>query len=438
MPFFTNGMNTFQTIVLGIFVFFLLAGIAAFALFRGGGAGALPTVLIWGTLPNQTMLQFSQDEGLQKAGVKFEYVQKYSDTFENDFVEALASGKSPDLVIFPHDLLLKHQNKLAVIPLKNLSERQFKDSFIEGGEVFFTSKGALGFPILVDPLVMYWNRSMFSDKGIGLPPKNWDEFFTIAPKFNQKNKAGNLNKTIVALGETLNIANFKDILSALIIQAGSPIVALGADGKISSVFNQSQGFENPRAEAALRFYTEFSNPVKPIFSWNKSLPNSKDAFLAEELATYFGFGSELASLRSMNPNLNFDVATLPQIRDGATKTTYGKIYGLVIPKSSQKISAAFTVASQISSTQSLKNLSELANLPPSRRDLLSVLPESSYQSVFYQSAIMTKAWSDPSPTETDLVFRDMFESVTSGKTRLNEAINRADKELESLLKNLEQ
>ena len=51
---------------------------------------------------------------------------------------------------------------------------------------------------------------------------------------------------------------------------------------------------------------------------------------------------------------------------------------------------------------------------------------------------MTKAWSDPSPTETDLVFRDMVESVTSGKTRLNEAINRADKELESLLKNLEQ
>ncbi len=431
-------MNTFQTIVLGIFVFFLLAGVAAFALFRGSGANSLPTVVIWGTFPQSAMGAFSQDKSLQSASIKFEYVQKDPASFENDFVEALASGNSPDLVIFPHDLLLKHQNKLAVIPLKNLSERQFKDSFIEGGEIFLTPKGALGIPILTDPLVMYFNRNMLSAKGIATPPKHWDEFFTIAPKFNEKNKAGNLNKTIVALGETSNITNFKDIFSTLILQAGSPITAFGEDGKIYSTLARNNDFDNTPAEAALRFYTEFSNPVKPVFSWNKSLLNSRDAFLAEELGTYFGFSSELNTLRSRNPNLNFDVAAIPQTRDGKTKITYGKMYGLVIPKSSQKISAAFTVGTEMTSAESLKNLSELLNLPPARRDLLSILPENSYQSVFYQSAIMTKVWSDPSPVETYTVFKDMVESFTSGKARLSEAVIRADKELNSLLRELEQ
>lgn len=428
-------MNTFQTIILGIFVFFLLAGVAAFALFRGSGADTLPEIVIWGTVPRQAMLEFSQDPNLQKAGVKFQYIEKDPVSFEKDFVEALASGQSPDLIIFPHDLLLKHKNKLALIPFKNLQEREFKDSFIEGGEVFLTSQGSFGIPFLVDPLVMYWNRNMFSGKGIALPPKYWDEFFTMAPKFNEKNKAGNLNKTIVALGETSNIANFKEILSALILQAGNPVTLPDADGKVFSVLNKIEGFENPPAEAALRFYTEFSNPVKPVFSWNKSLLNSKDAFLAEELGTYFGFGSELASLRARNPNLNFDVAPLPQIRDSMNKTTYAKIYGLVIPKSSKNISAAFTVAGLMTSFNSIKNISELLNIPPSRRDALAILPDSPYQSVFYQSAIMAKVWRDPSPSDTYTIFRDMVESVISGKARLSEAVARADKELKSLLNN---
>ena len=431
-------MNTFQTIVLGAFVVFLLAGVAAFALYRGGGANALPTVVIWGTLPSRTMLDFSQDPGLQKAGIKFDYIEKSPAVFENDFVEALASGNSPDLVIFPHDLLLKHQNKIAVIPFKTLGERQFKDSFVEGGEIFLTPQGVLGIPILVDPLVMYFNRNMLSGKGIASPPKYWDEFFTIAPKFNEKNNAGNLRKTIVALGETSNVANFKEIFSTLILQAGSPITFTEVDGKLSSSLARNSGFENIPVEAALRFYTEFSNPIKPIFSWNKSMLNSRDAFVAEELGTYFGLSSELNLLRARNPNLNFDVATIPQSRNGNARVTYAKIYGMVIPKSSRNISAAFTVASEIASLESLQNLSELSGLPPSKRELLSIPPENPYQSVFYDSSIMTKVWRDPSPFETYVIFKDMVESVISGKARLSEAVNRADKELESLLKDLGQ
>lgn len=428
-------MTTFQAIVMGAFVVFLLGGVAAFALFKGGGEGKLPQIVMWGTLPELTVYNLTQMETLKTAGVTIDYVEKDPATFEADFVEALASGNSPDLVMFPHDLLYRQKNKLYTIPFNIISERSFKDSFVEGGEVFLTPNGVIGLPFLADPMVMYWNRSLFSSKAIATAPKYWDEFFTLAPKFNEKNDAGNLRKTVVALGETVNITHFKELLSALIIQAGNPIVQISPQVGPTSVLNENFGYDNSPTEAALRFYTEFSNPVKPAYSWNKSQLDSKDAFVAEDLGTYFGLASELSDIRARNPNLNFDVAVIPQIRDAERRVTFGRVYGLVIPKNARNGGAAISVAQILTSTAALRDLSQLIDLPPMRRDLLSVPPSNPYSAVFYSSAIMSRAWLDPSPRDTLPIFQDMVENIISGKNRISEAISRADRELDSIIRN---
>lgn len=430
-----KNLTIFQTVLIGVFVAALIGGVASFALYRGGGA-TLPSVTIWGTFPSQFMFQLSQLSSVKTAGVEFTYVEKDPATFESDFVEALASGAAPDLVLFPGDLLLRQQNKLITIPVNELSERDFKDTFIDNGDLFFSPGGALGVPFIVDPIIMYWNRNMFSGKGISAPPQYWDEFFTLAPKFNEKNNAGNLKKTVVALGETVNITNFKELLGTLIVQAGDPIIIRGTDGKFQAVLNENLGFDVSPTEAAVRFYTEFSNPVKPAFSWNKSLLDSRDAFVAEELGTYFGLGSELDQIRKRNPNLNFDVATLPQIRDGNIRATYGRVYAFVIPKTAKNPGVSFAVAQVFSSKEVMGEFSTLVQLPPARRDLLSVLPTDPYQSVAFKSAVMSTSWPDPSPKETTSIFRDMIDSVISGKARTSEAIQKADGELNSLIRSL--
>jgi ABC-type glycerol-3-phosphate transport system substrate-binding protein len=431
-------MNTFQTIVLGAFIVFLLLGVGAFALFRGSNSNTLPTLVVWGTFPEEAMTIFSNSATLKAAGVTLQYVEKDGTTFESEFVDALASGRSPDLVILPESLLLKEENKLLPIPSASLSERDFKDTFIDGAEIFWTPQGAIGLPFAVDPLVMYWNRSMFSSKALSTPPKHWDEFFTLAPKFNEKDDAGNIKKTIVALGDTINITNFKELLSGMILQAGDPITAPDQQGNLKTVLSDTLGMSSPPAEAALRFYTEFSNPVNAAYSWNKSLPGSSDAFIGEELATYFGFASELKNIRSKNPNLDFDVTVLPQIRDSKTRLTYGKLYALVIPKQGKNTTAAVTAVLRMASSDILRELENEIGLPPVRRDLLSTPPSDPYSSVFYASAIMAKSWKDPSPEDTTAIFKEMVESIISGKDRISGALNRANSELGLLIRNLVQ
>ena len=51
-----------------------------------------------------------------------------------------------------------------------------------------------------------------------------------------------------------------------------------------------------------------------------------------------------------------------------------------------------------------------------------------------QSAIITHAWLEPDATGVDTIFQNMIESISSGRSRLSDAIDDADRELENLLK----
>jgi len=187
------------------------------------------------------------------------------------------------------------------------------------------------------------------------------------------------------------------------------------------------------AEAAVNFYTEFGNPSKPSYSWNRSLPNSTDYFLSGNLGLYFGFASEIGNLQLKNPNLNFDVASVPASREGGTDVSFAHFNAFAVTKSSKNINAAFTVISILSGVDGSAAFSKYLKLPSARRDLLSKKPTDAYQSVFSDSAIRAKAWLDPSPNETDAIFKTMVESITSGRARTGEAVAKVNRELSSLL-----
>ncbi|MEK7514590.1 MAG: extracellular solute-binding protein [Patescibacteria group bacterium] len=432
-------MTKFQTVVTLLFGLFIVIGVIVFSMSRAGAPGENNKVLIWGTLREDIVTDAIKDHPLLGKGdtVIVIYVKKNALTFDQDLIEALADGRGPDAIFLSQDSILKHKAKIYPIPYKTFSERKFKDTFIEEGELYLFPEGALGIPFLIDPLVMYWNRDIFSNAGISVAPQYWDEFFTIAPLLTKKDKSLNITHSAVALGEYGNIFHAKEILSALIMQAGSPITK-NTDMGVTSVL--SEAFNKPLipAEAALNFYTEFSNPVKIFNSWNRSLPRSDEFFTSGDLGIYFGTASELPLLREKNPNINFDVALFPQAREGNVKTTYGTMQALTVLKSARNIPAAISVALAFSELSIAKLLSALTFLPPVRRDLLSVLPgDDPYATVFYQSAIRSRGWIDPYDSKTEAIFRSMIESVTGGRTSASQAVLRADAEIKELLKDQE-
>lgn len=430
-----KNISKFQLIVLGVFAVFFIIGILVFAMARSGSRTAVIEVLMWGMIPRNQFAEVLKATGLdQNEEIKISYEEKRPETFDQELLEALAKDAGPDLFFVSSDNLLKQKQRIFTVPFASFSERNFKNSFIEGAEVFLSEEGIWALPISIDPMVMYWNRDIFTSAGLTEPPSFWDEFYDISSALTRRDPNFNITRSALALGEFANINHAFEILSLLIMQAGNPIAEKRIDGFLASTLDESRGLPALPAERALSFYTEFSNPLKPFYSWNRALPRSKDFFVAGDLAIYLGFASELFEIRDRNPNLNFDVALIPQAESVNNRIVYGKMDGLAISNRSRNIAGAFRVASILSGQENSIAFSQVRNLPPARRDLLSLRPERAFMETFYQSAVISKTWPVPDKTRVSDIFRNMVESVTGGRAVARDAVQRAHQELNLILR----
>jgi len=222
------------------------------------------------------------------------------------------------------------------------------------------------------------------------------------------------------------------LLAMLMMQVGGKITARNDSGVLrSSLGFAIEGTERP-AEKALRFYTQFADPSKVVYSWNRALPNSRDAFIRGDVALYFGYASELPIIKEQNPNLNFGVAPMPQASNTNAAVTFGKMYAFAIAKTSQNPSGAATIAYALSSTDVSRQLAIVRGTPSPRRDLLAE-PADGAALIFRNMALIARGWLDPDSSRTDEIFKRMIEGITSGGSRLADAVDRADQTLEALL-----
>ncbi|MFZ2522469.1 MAG: extracellular solute-binding protein [Minisyncoccia bacterium] len=428
-------MSTFKIAVIAVFSVAIVAGIMVFALSKNTGTANVSAGLVaWGTISDDAFTNAYIASSLSgNKNIRVMYVRKDPSDFDRDFVEALAEGRGPDIVILREDLVYKNRNKLYPIPSEFYPERDFKDRFIEEGELFLTPEGILALPFIIDPMVMYWNRDLFSSNFIASPPKYWDEIPDLVPKITKKDGQANISQSTIAFGEWRNITSAKELLIMLMLQAGTPIIQREENG-LDTVLNLQFGYPRTPSQSATDFYIQFSNPNLVSYSWNRSLPSSSNFFLSGNLAIYFGFASELVGIQQKNPNLNYGVTSVPQIRDSKKKVVFGHLYGISIVKQSKNIQASFIALNALTEVEAIKGIGGITNLPPVRRDMLSVKPPEAHMQVFYDSALISRSWIDPEPQATSNLFRDMIESITSGRSRASDALNRAETELTALIK----
>ena len=428
-------MSNFQ---IGLIIFFVAFVIIAMLIFSGfipvGGkkakeAAVVSTIEVWGSLKKNTLAPFIGNFNTQNQNLKINYVEKNAATFDQELTEALANGQSPDLFIVSNDNLLTLQRRIAPIPFASFPEANFRNTFIAEADMFMTPNGLLALPFVVDPVIMFYNKSLLDGAGVAVPPKYWDELTTLAPVLTKKDEKFNINQSAAALGSFSNINNAKDILTTLFVQAGNPIFVKA--GTIQTpVLDQSFGQTIKPAEAVLRFYTEFSNPAKEAYSWNRASLNSKDSFLSQGLVFYFGFASELLTIQSQNPNLIIDIRKILQNRDANVEATFGRIYGFTVSNRSKQPVVAFQAVNLLTNQANSLGLAQSIGLPPVRRDMLAVPPISPYQlKTFYESAIISRGFADPNPSLTEETFKEMVESVASNKATISQAVSQANQSL---------
>lgn len=426
-------MSKFQLALLFIFGFFIVVAVAVFSLYRGS-SGASATIQVWGSIPASEFDFFLNEQQLNQVdALTYVYTEKTPETLQAEFTEALARGQGPDLVIISQSDFWSARAKLLLIPYASVSEKDFKNSFAEGGEIFLSPEGVYALPLAIDPLVMYYNRDLISSAGIASPLAYWDEIYATATLLTKRDGAGNITQSTIALGEARNTPRYKEILSLLFLQAGTPVTGfVGTD--LRSLLSVNPGLPIMPAEAALDFYTQFANPTKPYYSWNRTLPEAQTHFASGESAYYLGLMSELSVIKRKSPTLNFSVATVPQSRVSGRSITSGRVYGVAISRGTRNPAVALEAGLQLVSRDNALALVEILGLSPARRDLLSTKPRETLGSVFYSSALQTRAWVDPNPVGTSAVFQEAVESVTSGRARTSGAVNTASRGLEALIK----
>ena len=386
-----------------------------------------------------TMWGFQTGDIIREVGLEFsasfdiKYIVKNIDSWENDLLNTLARGGEgiPNVLVFPSDYLKKHKDKLVAAPSILITEREIKQQFIESADAFLGPKNEiLGMPFYADTLVLYWNKDIFTQNLITLPPKTWDEFSEISNKITKKDSSGAIFVAGAALGRAINIKNASLILSTLFLQGGERII--DGSGVILGGVVKVSGVDLRPAESAIRFSSDFSNPRKITQSWSPALPEAKEAFIGEKLGMYIGRMSEYAEIKNKNPHLNFAVAELPQLKGASRPVTGGALYALAVPKASAKQRAAWDFIKFLTNAESSSWYADKTGGVSLRRDVLPKYQKESVRSVFAASVLNLKLWPVPDPKSVDQIFRDLIEEVALERATLRDAIEKAKARLAAI------
>lgn len=409
-----------RNILLGLGVF---AALFAVLIFSGkipignSGSQAKGEVVLWGTIPEEKISQIIQQFNPKAKDYTVFYKEIPEAQFSKTLLEALASGQGPDLIIAPHQLVLSNASRLYPFPTATMSEKSFKSTYVDGASVLWTPQGALALPVSIDPLVLFYNRGLFSKHGIVNPPTYWDEVVTMIPALTIPNNNGGFVESAIALGAP-NVAYVKDIVMATVGQLGQlPVMTTyQTDGTVYREVSANkpimeQGEVLPLA-TTVRFFSQFADPSKSTYTWSQFGGNADDQFVAERLAMYIGYASELDTLRNRNLKADFDISTLPQTRGYNTFVTGGQMYAIGAIKNSKNLITALTVESQFAGSGIAPALANILGTVPALRSYAGVqgVPE-----VVAKSMLVAKPWLDSFPVESTNYVASMLSDIINGR-----------------------
>ncbi|MCA9357098.1 hypothetical protein H6784_05285 [Candidatus Nomurabacteria bacterium] len=425
-------LRPFELSLVIIFIALFIGALSLLALFKGGGgepATINAPVTIWGTMPadgvnDAIRLLSEQDESYRIVTYKYFSPEE----FDNVFVNALADKTGPDLVLLSHEKLVEMRRRIQPIPYFGSAEFVFprnniNEFYLDGTKIFALSDGMYGYPIAVDPLMMYWNKNTLSDVGYLEPPRTWESLVnTYFPTLIQRDSDRTVRKSVVAMGEYSNVRNAFGVISALMMQNGSKLVFEDSKGFYSVQLQLSLGASGDPLSTAADFFTRFSKPNNTLYSWNRSFTEDRARFTSEDLALYFGYGSEGRQIEKINPNLSFDIAEIPQNDTGATRRTYGRFYALSMLKSTDNIAGATEVLKKLGSVEVANQIAIYNNMVPVFRNYVTQGSNDIFGRKTYQSAVYTFGWLNPDLEATNQIFTTMTKDINENRRDLSSAV----------------
>jgi len=438
-------MKKFQTILLiifgigAVFAVMVFAGYIPTPASKGKIKGS-GTVIVWGTISDTNFVSYMSDmaDGIQDFNIR--YIVKNPATYESELIEAFAASKGPDLFFVNNENMLRFSNQIEPISYTTLPQKTFLDTFASAFSVYLSPKGVIAYPFLIDPMVLYYNKTLLANDGIANPPAYWDEINTLAERLTKRDTTGSFMQSTIPMGRFENNIHAKDIVILLLTQVGNNIISFNSEGQYISTLMSHKTTQGASLPSVVTYFTDFASPDTLVYSWNKSLPDATSSFSIERIALYPGFASELFTLQKNNPNLAFSVSDIPQPRGIVNKKTYAKVTGIALSRySTNKLTAILTMQT-IASPYHAGQIAKTLSLPSAYSADLKANPDPSlaYQAVLQSAALRAVSFRDPNNIQTGNIFRQLTQSILAGGADSEGAYARADADLTFLLNKLNQ
>lgn len=375
---------------------------------------------------------------------EIKYFKKDTLEYEDLLVRALASRNGPDIFYFHNTWLPKHKDLVYPMPqivpgkerdFKYMTPYDLKTNFVDvASQDFVEDDKIYALPLYVDSLAIFWNKSIFNKEKIPQPPQTWEEFIGVVPKLAKLNDKGDVIQAGVAMGTAKNVNRASDILAALMLQSGTEIIDKEHQKVIFKNRLKAGTEEISPGARALEFYTDFANPLKKVYTWNKDMHYSIDSFYEEKVAMMINYAHNIPTIKKKAPRLDFAVASLPQPAGITVPVNYPNYWGLTVAAASEHPQEAWDFLMFLSESPNMKKYVQATGHPTAKRDLfLWQRAENPELSVFLDQALSARSWYQPDNLAVDRTFTDMIESVVEGKD-LEKALNYATEQLSLYLK----
>jgi multiple sugar transport system substrate-binding protein len=287
-------------------------------------------------------------EGLHP-NVTINYRRLRAEEYEAELIRAFAEGRGPDIFSVHHTKIGEMRSLMQGMPpsitvsyLETIGTLRKETIFVEKEQPTLSSKALktqfvdvvtsdvlrpyqatsdapvtsriFGLPLAVDTLTLFYNKDLLNAAGIAEPPATWEDFQAAATKLTVIDAAGEITQSGAALGTTDNVERSADLISLLMLQNGT-VMTSGDSVTFGEIPEGTPDGLFPAIDA-VRFYTDFANPTKEVYSWNDTFTGSFAAFANGQTAMFFGYSYHIPFLNAAAPKLNYAIAKVPQIAGG--------------------------------------------------------------------------------------------------------------------------
>lgn len=389
------------------------------------GGGQQAEITFWGVEEDQFIRPIIEAYGQVNKAVRISYTQFSESDYERNLINALANGRGPDILMIHNTWLPKHFGKVYPLPATaGFSITQMRQLFPQVVEADFTDGATIyALPTYIDTLAFLYNKDFFDTKGIAVLPKTWNEFQYVVPRLRILDFSGKISQAAAAIGGSeRSIYKASDLLNLVMLQSGTQML----DESGRAAFARSGG------EEALNFYLQFANPNSSAYTWSDNLRNSLDFFSQGGVGAIFNYQSAIAPIKARNPYLNLEVAPMMQL-NANQPINYADYWGLTVSNQSKDPATAWNFIMYFATDPSIaeKYLTE-SKRPPALRSLIQKYLNDPDLGVFARQALTARSWPQPDSAAIKQIFSNMIELLLSGRLTINQALEQAENEVNSL------